>query len=554
MIRKLVGWLAVLLAVITLGIATSILGLAPIAVSTSATVISEVRTTNVRDNTFVVSWVTDQTATGEVHYGTDASDLNQTAEDDRGAGTNDDTHYVTLMDLSPETTYYFDIVSGGTTDDNGGAHYTVTMGPVLSPPASDTIYGQVFKADGTTPAEGAIVYITLRDADGSDSSGEAAPLSSLVDDTGYWHASLGNARTPDLSSYFSYSVSGDEVELVAQGAGDGTASQVVDTANDFPAGDMVLVLGADLSVAKVDDPDPVNAGDTLTYTLTVSNTGPISASNVTVTDTLPSNVTFNSAAGTGWSCSETDGTMTCTRANLDVGTAPDISITITAPSDGGSITNQAEVSSDAADPDSGNNTASEDTTVTAQADLSITKTDDPDPVNASGTLTYTLTVNNAGPSTGTAVTVTDTLPSGVTFINATGADWTCAHVSGIVTCDRTSLNAGTASEITITVTAPSSEGSITNQVEVGANTADPDSGDNTASISTTVAAPGSCPDYNNQPGVVDLGDLQYLATQWRQPPPPPLYYDCDDDGEITVVDLICVASILGDSCTNGTAP
>jgi len=107
--------------------------------------ISDVRTTNVRDVSFTVSWITDVDADGEVHYGTDPANLNQIAYDVRGAGTSDDTHYVTLQALVPNTTYYFDLISGGTTDDNDGAHYSVATGPTLGLPGSDTIYGQVFK-------------------------------------------------------------------------------------------------------------------------------------------------------------------------------------------------------------------------------------------------------------------------------------------------------------------------------------------------------------------------------------------------------------------------
>ena len=65
------------------------------------------------------------------------------------------------------------------------------------------------------------------------------------------------------------------------------------------------------------------------------------------------------------------------------------------------------------------NTATASTTVQARADLSITKTDSPDPVTAGKNLTYTVQVTNGGPSTASAVTVTDTLPAGVTFVSAT---------------------------------------------------------------------------------------------------------------------------------------
>ena len=201
--------------------------------------ISHVQISNVRDTGFTVSWVTDISSTGEVHFGTTPG-LGQVAYDDRGSGVLDDTHHVTIGGLMPETTYYFDVVSGATTDDNGGAHYSVSTGPTLSLPAVDTIYGQVFQANGSTPAEGTIVYIELRDADGSDSS--AGLLSTLVDADGWWYANLAEARTEHPDAYFVYSAGGDEVSLTAQGADDGTARQIVDTADDSPALAMSLAV------------------------------------------------------------------------------------------------------------------------------------------------------------------------------------------------------------------------------------------------------------------------------------------------------------------------
>ncbi|MBC8422391.1 MAG: fibronectin type III domain-containing protein, partial [Chloroflexi bacterium] len=251
----------------------------------SGVVISEVRVTNVRDTSFTVSWVTDRTATGEVHYGVDPASLSQIAHDDRGAGTSDDTHYVTLTGLTPNTSYYFDVVSDGTTDDNGGAHYSVATGPTLSLPSSDTVYGQVFKADGTTPAEGAIVYIELFDNNGTGSSGQAAFLSALVEGSGYWFTNLGNARTADLSGYFSYSASGDGVDLAAQGAADGTASQTVDTANDSPAPDMVL---GGVPIPTVTPTNTPTSTPTRTPTTTPTNTltsTPTPTGSVTLTPT-----------------------------------------------------------------------------------------------------------------------------------------------------------------------------------------------------------------------------------------------------------------------------
>lgn len=229
-----VGWWA---AVVLL--AAAAVGAGAEAPAAAAPAIHSVRVSNVRDIYVTVSWLTDVDAHGEVHYGTTPA-LGTVAQDDRGAGHVGQTHYVSLTGLAPATTYYFDVVSDGTVDDNGGAHYQVTTGPTLSPPVSDAVWGLVYQADGTTPAEGAIVYIQVQDADGAGSAGTSAPLSSLVADTGYWFANLASARTADLGSYFAYSASGDQVALVAEGGAMGQATLMVDTGADSPAPDLRL--------------------------------------------------------------------------------------------------------------------------------------------------------------------------------------------------------------------------------------------------------------------------------------------------------------------------
>src|SRR3954468_9065634 len=71
------------------------------------------------------------------------------------------------------------------------------------------------------------------------------------------------------------------------------------------------------------------------------------------------------------------------------------------------------------------------------ADLSITKTDSPDPVVQGNNLTYTIKVTNSGPLDATTVVVTDNLPStsDVDFVSATSASGTCTRASNTVTCD-----------------------------------------------------------------------------------------------------------------------
>ncbi len=119
---------------------------------------------------------------------------------------------------------------------------------------------------------------------------------------------------------------------------------------------------ADLSVAKLDDPDPVSVGAVLTYTLSITNAGPAPATAVTVTDTLPVEATYEGISAAGWSCGHVGGRVTCTLPNLEVGIAPTILITVTAPAERGIITNTATVTAQEADLDQARNRA---TTTTA---------------------------------------------------------------------------------------------------------------------------------------------------------------------------------------------
>ncbi|MBC8263949.1 MAG: fibronectin type III domain-containing protein [Anaerolineales bacterium] len=213
---------------------------APWTARKSKAAIAEVKVTNARDTSFTVSWGTDVTATGWVNYGTSPA-LGQTAYDDRGAKAIGESHHVTLHGLSPQTIYYFEVVSGAVVDDHEGSCYQVTTGPTLELPASHSIYGRVFESDGVTPAEGAIVYITLRDVDGVGSPGEPGVMSALVDADGWWQANLGNARLADGIGYFTYSAAGDTVMLVAEGVHEGFVSRTVDTSELGPVAPLTLV-------------------------------------------------------------------------------------------------------------------------------------------------------------------------------------------------------------------------------------------------------------------------------------------------------------------------
>ncbi|HEX9410402.1 MAG TPA: exo-alpha-sialidase [Actinomycetota bacterium] len=122
-------------------------------------------------------------------------------------------------------------------------------------------------------------------------------------------------------------------------------------------------------------------------------------------------------------------------------------------------------------------------------DLSLTKTDAPDPASVGDDVTYSLTVEQVGgPDVPTGVTLTDTLPAGVVFASATPSQGSCSEASGTVTCNLGTLSGMATVEIKVTPTGP---GTLTDTATVAADQTDLDASNNTATEQTTVAGP-SC--------------------------------------------------------------
>jgi len=262
------------------------------------------------------------------------------------------------------------------------------------------------------------------------------------------------------------------------------------------------VLNVDLGVTKSDSPDPVTAGEDITYSIVVTNYGPGDATGVTLTDTFDELVTYVSATPSQGTCSLKVRVVTCTIGGMASGATASVSLVVTAGDviEPVQIANLASVSGNELDPVGSNDNWMEATTIVpvgpAMADLAVTKSDTPDPVLSGGPqLTYSITVSNNGPDDATNVLLVDTLPAEVTFDSATPSAGDCDQVAtlGEVECRLGSLASGNNMTVTIVVTPDTVEAatSITNTVTVSATEEDPNLENNTAAASSTVNPPGS---------------------------------------------------------------
>jgi uncharacterized repeat protein (TIGR01451 family) len=169
----------------------------------------------------------------------------------------------------------------------------------------------------------------------------------------------------------------------------------------------------------------------------------------------------------------------------------------------------------------------EDVTASIATDLALTMTAGFEPVAPGSQVTYAISVSDFGPSAATAVTVTDTLPTGAGFVSATASTGTCSESSGTVTCLLGDLPDGATSTVTVVVTAPAGPCLAVNSVTSTAAEPDPNTGNNIATVSTsigvlapailavdTIATAGSASNLN---GLVEPGEVVVVAPRWSNP-------------------------------------
>src|ERR1044071_7065264 len=224
---------------------------------------------------------------------------------------------------------------------------------------------------------------------------------------------------------------------------------------------------SEIAVGKA-APASVVAAVNFNYTVSVTNLGPSPVVGLSVTDNLPANVSFVSASGGGF----LNGSQVLwTNLALAANTSTNLIITVTAPAESASLTNSASGGSPYLDPNPTNNTAPPVfTAVSASADLAASKSG-PATINAGANFNYTITVTNAGPSTATSLSVTDSLPAGLSFVSATAGG--VLNGAQVVWSNIGNLAGGASTNLVLTVTAPADTANLSNVVSVSSPVSEP---------------------------------------------------------------------------------
>jgi large repetitive protein len=238
----------------------------------------------------------------------------------------------------------------------------------------------------------------------------------------------------------------------------------------------------DLELSKTADKRIVNVNDNILFTITVINKGPNRATNIKISDKLPTSLTFVSSN----TLTNVGGTLGLNIPALDSGQT--VSYTYIAKANIiGTIINVAEVASaDQKDGDSNPGNAAtvnedddDDEVINVvdpnpSADLSLTKAASGSTFFTNDNVTYTVSVKNNGPSVATNVEVRDLLPAGLTLISANSGDLVIVK-GDTITATFNKIEVGQELDLFI-VAKITKGGSIVNRAEVmKSSLPDPDS-------------------------------------------------------------------------------
>ncbi len=253
----------------------------------------------------------------------------------------------------------------------------------------------------------------------------------------------------------------------------------------------IVDCGADVKVVKTAASPSVNVGSTASFSIVVSSLGPNTASNVVLSDVLPSGATWtvSGADATAAGCAGAipgGNTLTCSFGDLAAGASRTVNVSATTvAAHCPSISNTANVSA-TNDTNASNNSSSASIDVVCKPDIKVLKTADDSTINRGDTAAFTIVVSNIGTTPAVGVTLSDVLPGGITW----NEDSTyCSISAGTLSCSFGDLAAGASKTIHVTgSTAGIQCGTLNNTATVSATNEPSDKvGNNSSSASISIA-------------------------------------------------------------------
>jgi uncharacterized repeat protein (TIGR01451 family) len=268
-------------------------------------------------------------------------------------------------------------------------------------------------------------------------------------------------------------------------------------------------------VTKTADAAAVNAGDSIGYLITVTNSsagGTGTAKSVSVSDTLPTNTGLSwtiDAGGSDTGCSISSGTLTCNFGDLAAGASKHVHITSpTTTATCGTVANTASASAtNEASTALANNTSGPINISVQCPDIKVEKTADAATVNAGDQIGFTVTLSNIGTGNATGVTFTDALPAGLTWTESPDSANFSISGNNLVFAPTTIAAGGSSTVHVVATTSSANCGPVSNTASASAtNEKASDNTNNSATASVTVQCPDIKVEKTADAATVNAGD------------------------------------------------
>ena len=364
--------------------------------------------------------------------------------------------------------------------DNGDDEDAIAIFPVLT--TAHTSYSVVLSCTDGGSVGGWIDF----DQSGSFDAGEFdSGICSSNSVTLNW-SGLSGMITGTTYARFRIASSASEVATPTGAAKDGEVEDYQITISE--------PITPDLSLVKsVNNSTPIE-GETITYTLSVTNPGEYIATDVRVTDVLPAGVTFVSSTASQGNYNNVTGVWIIgdfvagdtTTATLDIQATVDTGTLGTVITNSSSITNLNETDLNLAN----NSSETGITVVPESADIAITKiASNSNPIEGEF-MSFTVSVTNNGPKAATNLTIIDQLPTGISYQDSLPSVGSYNPTTGIWDIGTLANGASASLILNVRVDGNTQGNTINNTAALdGMDQTDSDSQNNTATASITIVPP-----------------------------------------------------------------